>query len=48
LPRGSGRIKFARITLTVGPAIDFSGDAYKGKEGYQKIADRIMEEIAAL
>lgn len=48
LPRGSARIKFARITMTVGPAIDFSGEDYKGKEGYQKIADRIMAEIAAL
>lgn len=48
LPRGSGRIRFARIVVTVGPAIDFSGEDYKGKDGYQKIADRIMEEIAAL
>lgn len=48
LPRGSARIKFARITMTVGPVIDFSGEDYKGKEGYQKIADRIMAEIAAL
>jgi 1-acyl-sn-glycerol-3-phosphate acyltransferase len=48
LPRGSGRIKFARITVTIGPAIDFSGEDYQGKEGYQKIADRIMSEIAAL
>lgn len=48
LPRGSSRIKFARIVMTVGPAIDFSGEAYKGKDGYQKIADRIMAEIAAL
>jgi 1-acyl-sn-glycerol-3-phosphate acyltransferase len=48
LPRGSSRIKFARITMTVGPAIDFSGEDYKGKDGYQKIADRIMAEIAAL
>jgi 1-acyl-sn-glycerol-3-phosphate acyltransferase len=48
LPRGSGRIRFARIVVTVGPAIDFSGEDYKGKDCYQKIADRIMEEIAAL
>lgn len=48
LPRGSGRIKFARITVTIGPAIQFSGDEYKGKEGYQKIADRIMAEINLL
>jgi 1-acyl-sn-glycerol-3-phosphate acyltransferase len=48
LPRGSGRIKFARIVVTIGPAIDFSGEDYQGKEGYQKIADRIMAEIAAL
>ncbi len=48
LPRGSGRIKFSRIIVTIGPAITFSGEEYKGKEGYQKIADRIMAEIAAL
>jgi 1-acyl-sn-glycerol-3-phosphate acyltransferase len=48
LPRGSGRIKFARIVVTIGPAIDFSGEDYQGKEGYQKIADRIMAEIEAL
>lgn len=48
LPRGSGRIKFARIVVTIGPAISFADEVYKGKDGYQKIADRIMEEIAAL
>lgn len=48
LPRGSGRIKFARIVVTIGPAIDFSGQDYQGKDGYQKIADRIMAEIEAL
>lgn len=48
LPRGSGRIKFARIVVTIGPALTFSGEEYSGKEGYQKIADRIMEEISAL
>jgi 1-acyl-sn-glycerol-3-phosphate acyltransferase len=48
LPRGSGRIKFARITVTIGPAIDFSADDTKSKDAYQKIADRIMNEISAL
>jgi len=48
LPRGSGRIRFARIVVSIGPAIDFSGQDYQGKEGYQKIADRIMAEIEAL
>jgi 1-acyl-sn-glycerol-3-phosphate acyltransferase len=48
LPRGSGRIKFARITVTIGPVIDFSADDTKSKDAYQKIADRIMNEISAL
>ena len=48
LPRGSGRIKFARITVTIGPVIDFAADDTKSKDAYQKIADRIMSEISAL
>ena len=49
LPRGSSRIRFARITVVIGRPIDFSGNDFsKGKESYQLIADKIMEEIAAL
>ncbi len=49
LPIGSGRIRFSRITVTIGPAIDFSKEGLtKSKEDYQVIADRIMKEIAAL
>ncbi len=48
LPRGSGKIRFSRITVTIGPAIDFSGAEYSGKDGYQKITDRIMQAIAEL
>ena len=49
LPIGSGRIRFSRITVTIGPAIDFSKEGLtNSKEHYQIIADRIMQEIAAL
>lgn len=51
LPRGSGRIRFARVSLNIGPPIRFTQEelaAAKGKEGYQKIADRLMEAVAAL
>jgi 1-acyl-sn-glycerol-3-phosphate acyltransferase len=51
LPRGSGRIRFARITLTVGEPIRLtSADllAAQGKEGYDQIAKRIMGAIKAL
>lgn len=51
LPRGSARIRLARIRVTVGPAFHFTAEeiaAAKGKEGYQVLADRIMAEIARL
>lgn len=51
LPRGSGRIRFARVSLSIGPPIQFTQEelaAARGKEGYQKIADRLMEAVAAL
>ncbi|MEM9236010.1 MAG: lysophospholipid acyltransferase family protein [Verrucomicrobiota bacterium] len=49
LPRGSMRVRFARIDVHIGPPIELGelGSA-KGKEGYQKVAERIMEAIAAL
>ena len=48
LPRGSGKIRYSRITVTIGPALDFSGAEYSGEVAYQKITDRIMQAIAAL
>jgi 1-acyl-sn-glycerol-3-phosphate acyltransferase len=51
LPRGSARIRFARITVSVGPPIHLTPDeikAAKGKEDYDRIAKRIMAAIEAL
>ena len=51
LPRGSGRIRFARITVSVGPPIRLTPEdlsACSGKEGYEKITARIMQAIEAL
>jgi 1-acyl-sn-glycerol-3-phosphate acyltransferase len=50
LPRGSARIRFARITVSVGPPIFLSPEerAAKTKDDYDRIAKRIMAAIAAL
>lgn len=51
LPRGSGKIRFSRISVTVGDPIQLTEEEIKsshGKEGYQKISKRIMDAIAAL
>jgi 1-acyl-sn-glycerol-3-phosphate acyltransferase len=51
LPRGSARVRFARITVTVGPAIRLTPAELKaasGKEGYEKVTQRIMDAIGAL
>lgn len=51
LPRGSGRIRFARITVQVGPPIILSPDELKtakSKDDYDRIAKRIMSAIEAL
>ena len=50
LPRGSSRIKFTPITVVVGDPITFTPEELKakGREGYQKITDRIMDEISKL
>ncbi len=51
LPRGSGKIRFERITVKVGDAIILSPEelkSYSGKEGYQALTDRIMDAIKAL
>lgn len=51
LPRGSARIRFARITVVVGPPIHLSPaekKAARGKEDYEEITAKIMAAIAAL
>ena len=51
LPRGSGRIRFSRITITVGPPIRLTPEelkSAKGKDDYDQIAKRIMAAIEAL
>lgn len=51
LPRGSARIRFARISVTVGPPIRLSPQelaAVKGKDDYERITRRIMDAIEAL
>ena len=51
LPRGSGRIRFSRITVTVGPPIVLTPEereSAKGKADYDRIAKRIMAAIEAL
>ncbi|MEP4079216.1 lysophospholipid acyltransferase family protein [Haloferula sp.] len=51
LPRGSGKVRFARIDVHVGPPLVFTDEELakaKGKVGYQMVADRIMESIGAL
>lgn len=51
LPRGSARIRFARISVHVGPPIRLTRDelaAAKGKEDYERISKRIMAAIEAL
>jgi 1-acyl-sn-glycerol-3-phosphate acyltransferase len=51
LPRGSAKIRFVRLTVTIGPAYRLTEKEIaeaRGKEGYQKLADRIMASIAEL
>ncbi|MBK1882463.1 1-acyl-sn-glycerol-3-phosphate acyltransferase [Luteolibacter pohnpeiensis] len=52
LPRGSARIRFARISVTVGKPIQLTEEELKeassGKEGYDRLAKRIMAAISAL
>ncbi len=51
LPRGSARIRFARITVSVGPPIRFTPEEIQqatGKEGYKRLTARIMAAISAL
>lgn len=51
LPRGSARIRFARITVSVGPPIYLTPEELKSarnKEDYDRIAKRIMAAIELL
>ncbi len=49
LPRGSGKMKMVQISVVVGDPIYFDAETlkqYKGKDGYQKIADIVMQAIS--
>lgn len=51
LPRGSARIRFVRITVTIGEPIRLSSKELaeiSGKDGYDQLARRIMAAIEAL
>ncbi len=51
LPMGSGRIRFARITVSIGPPIKLTAEEQKaaaGKEDYERITAKIMQAISAL
>ncbi len=51
LPRGSGKIRFSRITVNVGKPIFLTEEeikAYSRKGGYEQLTDRIMDAIKAL
>lgn len=51
LPRGSGKMKMAQITVVVGDPIYFDKEKlqeFRGKDGYQKIADVVMKAISDL
>jgi 1-acyl-sn-glycerol-3-phosphate acyltransferase len=51
LPRGSGKIRFARISVSIGPVIRLTPDELKapnGKEDYERITQKIMGAISEL
>jgi 1-acyl-sn-glycerol-3-phosphate acyltransferase len=51
LPRGSKRLSFNRLSITVGPAIRLTPEELQqaaGKQGYDQLAKRLMAEIAKL
>ena len=50
LPRGSSKLKLTPVTIVVGDPITFTPEelSAKGRDGYQKISDRIMAEIAKI
>ncbi len=51
LPRGEGKIQFKPVTIVVGDPFELTPEelkAAKSKEGYQKVADRVMAAVAEL
>jgi 1-acyl-sn-glycerol-3-phosphate acyltransferase len=51
LPRGGRRLRLARISVTIGEPLRFSAEelaAARGRDAYQRIAERIMAAIEAL
>jgi 1-acyl-sn-glycerol-3-phosphate acyltransferase len=50
LPRGGGKLRFARITIVVGHPIYFTAADVEsgGKEIYAKLSQRVMDAIVAL
>jgi cytidylate kinase len=51
LPRGSGKMSFARITVKIGKPIILSPEEFQAcanKAGYEKLTERIMDAIKAL
>jgi 1-acyl-sn-glycerol-3-phosphate acyltransferase len=51
LPRGSGRMRLARIEVTIGEPIDLRAEGLgqaRDKEDYQRIADLLMAAISRL
>jgi len=51
LPRGSGKLNMAQIAVVVGDPLYFDKETlkqYRGKDGYQELANKVMEAIAAI
>lgn len=48
LPEGFSSISKSRVNVFIGQPLYFDGAEYRGKESYQKISIRIMEEITKL
>jgi 1-acyl-sn-glycerol-3-phosphate acyltransferase len=47
LPR-SGGVQFHPVTVFIGDPLEFDPTEFRGREGYQQIADRVMEAIGEL
>jgi 1-acyl-sn-glycerol-3-phosphate acyltransferase len=49
-PRGGKKLRFHPITITVGQPMTFTDEDFAGppREVYQRLSDRVMEQIAAL
>jgi len=51
LPRGSARLRFARITIRIGPAIRLTPEEIRdahSKDGYKRLAERMMRAVLEL